>query len=84
MYYSNKPLKPTTVCVIVRKNTYGTCIKQVNCRFIGAMFDILQGCARAASHQHERAQKTVFSHLNLATFRKIAKFAKIKCRQNFM
>ena len=40
MYYSNKLLKPTTACVIVRikKNPHGTGIEQINCRFIRAMF----------------------------------------------
>ena len=63
MYNSNKGLKPITACVILRrKKTYGTVIKQINCRFIGAMFVCLlfffcNLCARADSHQHECARK---------------------------
>ena len=58
LYYSNKRLEPATACVIVgSKNTHGTGIEQINCRFIVAMFDFCNLCARAASHHHERGQK---------------------------
>ena len=68
MYYSNKLLKPSTACYYKKeKITYGTGIEQINCRFIDAMFVFCNLCASAASYQHERAQKTVFSHLNTET-----------------
>lgn len=39
MHYSNKRIKPTTVCVIFsRKITHVTVIKRINLRFIDAMF----------------------------------------------
>ena len=59
MYYSNKRLKPTTACVIVRrKNTYGTGIEQINCRFTGAMFVFASfKCARYLALARTRTSK---------------------------
>ena len=73
MYYSKKGLKPKTACVMVRrKSRYGTGIEQINCPFIDAMFVFCNLCARAASHPHERAQKTVFRHLKNTIYITIA------------
>ena len=42
-----------------------TGMEQINCRFYRChvFFFFCNFCARATSHQHERAQKNVFSHL---------------------
>ena len=60
MHYFNKRLKPTTACVnnIRTKNTSGTGIEQINCRFVGAMFVFLQSlCARCFASARARAKQ---------------------------
>ena len=54
-----------TVCHLKKENyTYGTVIKQINCRFIGPMFAFCNLCrTRTASYPYERTQKDVFSQL---------------------
>lgn len=62
MYYSNKRLKPTTACTILRRNlSHGTRKEQINRRFIDAMFVFCNLSARATSNQHERTQKKLCS-----------------------
>ena len=56
-----------SVCYYKKVKTHGTGIEQINCRFNSAMFVFCSLCAHVASHQHERAQKAVFSHLNVSS-----------------
>ena len=56
-----------SVCYYKKVKTHGTGIEQINCCFISAMFVFCSLCARVALHQPERAQKTVFSHLNVSS-----------------
>ena len=71
MYYSNKGLKPTTACVIVRrKKRHVTGIEQINCRFIGNMFVFFAIFVRVLPRISTSARKTLCS----ATLSKILKF----------